>query len=192
MNVGSPTGACKRHAGWKVIQLPQVKLIVSAVFSIGGAAVLTIQAHRLERTGAEYAKTIAQTAADAAALAGAASFLEVHDDAQRAKDNAIEYVRANNELHPEARLRAKDIQVDLKEGTITVAVEARLWSVPTALARLFGIRESMVTAEATAEAQAPWCVDTGQNAEGFQTMHCEGIVKTLKLIHEDPLDGSRR
>jgi hypothetical protein len=129
-------------------------------------------------------RAIAQSTADAAALAGASTFLDDRLDERKARDRALEVVRTNDANQPKTRLRAADVQVDLREGHITVEVEARLHGLPRAWAVLLGIEESVVLASATAEAQRPRCVDAGQTAEGFPLMRCEGILKALHLLGE--------
>ncbi|MEN8375193.1 MAG: hypothetical protein ABFS34_07065 [Gemmatimonadota bacterium] len=154
----------------------RLSIVSSLVFYV----VLAIVARALERADSGYARSVAQSAADAAALAGASSFLDAHDDERLARQSATDYVRSNETGR--VMLAPEDILIDLKEGMIQVRVEARVSSLPAPLAWLAGVRPSVVTATAAAEAQMPQCVDTGLNPEGFETVRCEGMIKVLRLI----------
>lgn len=161
------------------------KLIGSLVVFIGLAA-LTVQRHAAREAVTGYATTVAQAAADAAALAGASSLIEAHGDVPRARDRALESIRANDDAQPRTRLRGGDILVKTDEGTITVEVEARVQGLPSGLARFLGVPESVVTAVATAQGQSVRCVDTSPRDGSVWTQRCEGIVKYLGLIDDAP------
>jgi hypothetical protein len=97
----------------------------------------------------------AQRVADAAALAGAASFIEAPTDAERPRDLAIEYAGRNDVRRVSVMLEPGDVEVDLANYQVTVTVPrtaARGAAVTTWFARVFGIDAVDVIASATAEA----------------------------------------
>lgn len=141
----------------------------------------------LAQAGAEwptpaFLRSVAQAAADAAALAGARSFLDAHDDSLRARKAALELVTANDEGHPRVTLEATNIEMDLHEGTILIELEARGRRIPGALARYAGLGDIRVSVSAAAEAQDVRCVPIGTSPEGYPMERCEGLVKYLRLI----------
>ncbi|MDX1566241.1 MAG: pilus assembly protein TadG-related protein [Longimicrobiales bacterium] len=107
------------------------------------------------------ARSEAQRAADAAALAGASAFLEYHDRAARneAIDRAVEFA-TSNEIRSEL-ITPGEVTVDVNLDSSTVRTAIRREGVPTWFARLFGIEAVDIGAEATAwagEAGAAQCV----------------------------------
>jgi hypothetical protein len=149
------------------------------------AALVLIQGRRTTAASADLARGSAQAAADAAALAGAASFLDQHDNASLARAAALESIRLNDALQNDVRLNAGTISIDLRNGTIEVEVIATPKLLPKPLQRVLGIREPTVTVTAAAEAMDARCEDAGMNSEGIPTVRCEGMIKYLKLIGEE-------
>lgn len=89
----------------------------------------------------------AQTAADAAALAGAATLRNTIGDSVQAARTAQEVARRNTITGAPATLRAEDITFDVPEGIIRVTVRGRAmpFDVP--------LRPREVVAEAAAQAR---------------------------------------
>lgn len=107
------------------------------------------------------ARTEAQRAADAAALAGAGSLIvfppSAYPDAEaRAENKAIEYGARNTVTEIPVTLLPEDVDVDLALNRVTVTVrriDDRGTAVATWFARVFGVNEVDVEARAAAEAQ---------------------------------------
>jgi hypothetical protein len=96
----------------------------------------------------------AQRVADAAALAGAGSFLEHPGDATRARNVAIDYGARNKVRDQQQIILPEDVTVDLSRMRVTVVVRRtsdRGTGVATWFARVFGIDEVDVAARAAAE-----------------------------------------
>ncbi len=106
------------------------------------------------------ARSEAQRAADAAALAGAGSLIERPDEVagpaeaeQRARNIAIDYASQNNVRELMAEVRPEDVQVDLARDRVTVTVRRvgeRDNPVGTFFARIFGTVGVDIAARATA------------------------------------------
>ena len=97
----------------------------------------------------------AQRVADAAALAGAASFIEAPDNEARARNLAVEYAAMNDVRKASVVLLAEDVEVDLALKRVTVTVRRtgdRGDAIDTWFARIFGVESVDVVAQATAEA----------------------------------------
>jgi hypothetical protein len=97
----------------------------------------------------------AQRVADAAALAGAGSFLEDPDNEERARNEAIAYGALNTVRGQGVVIVPDDVEVDMEQMRVTVAVRRtadRGSAVATWFARIFGVEEVDVAARATAEA----------------------------------------
>ncbi len=107
------------------------------------------------------ARTEAQRAADAAALAGAGNLIvfppDNYPDAEaRAEDKAIEYGALNTVTDIPVTVLPEDVAVDLAQRRVTVTVrriDARGNAVATWFARVFGVNEVDIEARAAAEAQ---------------------------------------
>ncbi len=107
------------------------------------------------------ARTEAQRAADAAALAGAGSLITfpqtVFADAEaKAQNKAIEYGALNTVTDIPVTLLPEDVDVDLAQERVTVTVRrvgVRGTAVGTWFANVFGVSEVDVEARAAAEAQ---------------------------------------
>ena len=107
------------------------------------------------------ARSEAQRAADAAALAGASAFLEYQQDYARsvAIDRAVE-LATTNEIR-NALIEPEDVTVSVNLDSATVRAQVRRDGVPTWFARLLGIDAVAIGAEATAwagEAGAAQCL----------------------------------
>jgi Flp pilus assembly protein TadG len=96
------------------------------------------------------ARSEAQRAADAAALAGASAFLEYQEDYARsvAVDRAIELATSN--VIRNAPIQPEDVTVTVNLDSSTVRAQVRRDAVPTWFARLLGIDAVPIGAEATA------------------------------------------
>jgi len=100
------------------------------------------------------ARTDSQRVADAAALAGAASFLTAPNDADRPRQWAIEYAAKNTVLGTTADVRAEDVDVLMAEKKVRVRVRnitARGNAIRTIFARVLGRDEVNVGTVAAAE-----------------------------------------
>jgi hypothetical protein len=99
------------------------------------------------------AKGEAQRVADAAALAGAASFIEAPDDEDRARNLAVEYAARNDVRRESVVLEPEDVVVDAEAMRVTVSVRRTGdRAIGTWFARVFGVDAVDVVAQATAEA----------------------------------------
>lgn len=97
----------------------------------------------------------AQRVADAAALAGAASFIEAPDNGARARDIAVQFAAANTVRDDAVALIDEDVEVDVARHRVSVTVRRtaeRGAAIATWFARIFGVDEVDVAARATAEA----------------------------------------
>ncbi len=102
------------------------------------------------------ARTEAQRAADAAALAGAGSLIVFPGDDTKAENKAIEYGTLNTVTDIPVTLLPEDVDVDLVQRRVTVTVrriEDRGSAVGTWFARVFGVNVVDIEARAAAEAQ---------------------------------------
>jgi hypothetical protein len=123
----------------------------------------------------------AQKAADAAALAGAASFIEAPLDEDAARDLAEEVGEQNTVRNEAVEIDpAADIEVDVPNERVTVRVRRSAANgnpVPTFFARIFGIGFADVEAEATAEAVLAGsvsCVKPFSPPDAFQDVNGNG------------------
>jgi hypothetical protein len=139
--------------------LPQVlrdeRGSVMVVVALAMTALLSMVALAVDVGMLFTARGEAQRVADAAALAGAASFIEAPTDAERPRDLAIEYAGRNDVRRVSVMLEPGDVEVDLANYQVTVTVPrtaARGAAVTTWFARVFGIDAVDVIASATAEA----------------------------------------
>jgi Flp pilus assembly protein TadG len=101
------------------------------------------------------ARTDSQRVADAAALAGAASFITLPDDPDRPRQWAIEYASKNRVHKTIADVRAEDVDVLLTEQKVRVRVRnitERGNAIRTIFARVLGWDEVNVGTVAAAEA----------------------------------------
>ena len=116
------------------------------------------------------ARSEAQRAADAAALAGASAFLDYPVEplhaVEPAKNLARQYARLNEILHRPIRDDEVDVLVHPDADPPTVEVVIRRTGLPTMFARIFGVDSLAVTARAvaqvanstTANCMAPWAI----------------------------------
>ena len=110
--------------------------------------VLSSAAFPFVKTAELAARAEAQTAADAAALAGAGYLLGAPDDQSGAKAEAIKFAERNRVRGRKAELRSDDIHVDLEAGVVRVKVRGRVLPLPPPVAWL------TVSAEAAAQGKA--------------------------------------
>lgn len=127
-------------------------LAVVLVMMVGllGIGALAVDAGMLFTARAE-----AQRTADAACLAGAASLLEAPEDEGRAREWAKEYAAKNPVRKELVTLRDQDIDVLPNEQKVRVRVlRTDEWGGPIAtfLARVFGVGQAGVSAEAACQA----------------------------------------
>lgn len=129
-----------------------VALIVAAgsMIALTSAVALAVDVGMLT-----VARTQAQTAADGAAMAGAAMLIQTPDNAGRARIRAIEYAGFNAIQGDGALVQDEDVVVDLGARTVGVQVlrtEARGNPMGTFFARIFGVTSVDITAWAKARA----------------------------------------
>jgi len=139
--------------------LPQVlrdeRGSVMVVVALAMTALLSMVALAVDVGMLFTARGEAQRVADAAALAGAGSFLEQWNNADRARNVAIEYGSYNTVRAEDVVILAEDVEVDMATHRVTVAVRRtadRGSAVATWFARVFGVDEVDIAARATAEA----------------------------------------
>jgi hypothetical protein len=129
-----------------------VALIVAAgsMVALTSAVALAIDVGMLT-----VARTQAQTAADGAAMAGAAMLIGAPDNAVLARFEAIEYAGFNAIQGDGALVLDEDVTVDLAARTVAVQVlrtEERGNPMGTFFARIFGVSSVNITAYAKAKA----------------------------------------
>jgi len=134
---------------------------VMVVVVIAMTALLALLALGIDLGGLFNARSEAQRAADAAALAGASAFLEYQESAahQEARARAVEYATSNEIRNQGIAPEEVSVWVDLEAATVRTFV--RRDAVPTWFARLFGVDAVDIGAGATAwagEAGAATCV----------------------------------
>lgn len=96
----------------------------------------------------------AQRAADSGALAGASSLITRPTDEDLARERAIEFAEMNDVHGEMPDVQEADVDVDLANGRVTVRVlrtTDRGSGIATWFARVFGVDEVDVSADATAE-----------------------------------------
>ena len=134
---------------------------VMVIVAVSTAALMGLMALGIDLGALFNARSEAQRAADAAALAGASAFLDVDQSSvvrtaeSRARDYATE-----NEIR-NAPIAESDVSVWVDTDSATVRALVRRAGVSTWFARLFGIDSVDIGAEATAwagEAGAAQCV----------------------------------
>lgn len=141
-------GSCtrKRERGMTLV------LVAMCIFVFIGIAALAVD------VGVMYtARTSAQHAADAGALAGAYTFViqPTATQPQTATDAAVRIANQNNVLGTSAGITSADVTVDQANRRVTVVVPrtaARGNAVTLFFARIFGLTTSDIAATATAEA----------------------------------------
>ena len=154
---GSGGGQVKR------LTLPQAlrddRGSVMVVVALAMTALLSMIALAVDIGMLFSARGEAQRVADAAALAGAGTFLETVPSAayreQKAIDEAITYGALNTVRDQGVVILPDDVTVDLDQMRVTVVVRRsadRGSAVATWFARVFGVEEVDVAARATAEA----------------------------------------
>lgn len=135
----------------------------------------------------------AQRAATAGALAGAGSLITEPANEDRARDWAIEYAEMNDVFGDTPDVQEADVDVDLANGRVTVRVlrtaDRGGGPVPTWFARVFGVDEVDVGADATAEV-APTgqavCVKPFAIQDRYEDLNANGSYEP----DEDEYDSS--
>ena len=127
---------------------------VAVTVAFAMTALLGLLALSIDLGGLFSARSEAQRAADAAALAGASVFLESQEGQaiRLAEARAVEFATENSIRHGQIDAEDVSVWVDLDSSTVRAAV--RRDDVPTWFARLLGIDAVDVGAEATAWAGA--------------------------------------
>jgi len=131
------------------------------------------------------ARSEAQRAADAAALAGAGELIFEPDNVDGAKQTAILFGDRNDVGGTPAGIQPEDVDVDLAEGRVTVTVfrtADRGSAMPTWFARLFGVDEVDVSARAAARVGStnaarclkPWTIPDAWNDANDNGVFDEG------------------
>jgi len=154
------TGRMRRIAarsGWPTDERGSVTVLV--VMSM--AALLALLALGIDLGGLFTARSEAQRAADAAALAGASAFLEYQESAahQAAIQRAVEFATSNEIRN--ALIAPEDVSISVDLEAATVRAQVKRDGVSTWFARLFGVDQVDIGAEATAwagEAGTASCV----------------------------------
>jgi hypothetical protein len=134
-------------------------LVVAAMLGVVSAAALAIDIGHLV-----LARTEAQRAADAAALAGAASLISAPDNVTQARAWATDYAARNAVRGITPVLNAEDIDVILDSSKVRVRVHmdaAHGTPISTFFARAFGVRRVNIGALAAAEASPADAVGGG-------------------------------
>ncbi|MEX2471534.1 MAG: pilus assembly protein TadG-related protein [Gemmatimonadota bacterium] len=134
---------------------------VSVIVALSMSALLALLALGIDLGALFDARSEAQRAADAAALAGASAFLDFQQAQahQAAVSRATEFA-TGNEIRSEP-IAVEDVSVAVDVGASTVRARVRRNGVPTWFARLVGIDSVDIGAEATAwagSAGAAQCV----------------------------------
>jgi hypothetical protein len=126
-------------------------MAAASMAAILGAVALAVDVGLLYTARGE-----AQKAADAAALAGAGSFIQTPGDGQAAADLAENVGEINTVRNDSVQIvQSADVSVDVPNEQVTVIVRriaSRGNGIPTFFARIFGLSSVDVEATATAEA----------------------------------------
>ncbi|MCG6986957.1 MAG: pilus assembly protein TadG-related protein [Gemmatimonadetes bacterium] len=161
MNQSPGYGAQTRRTPWRSATHPDEHGSVALIVVLGMAAFLGLLALGIDLGALFNARSEAQRAADAAALAGASAFLDTPPGQiqQTAVERAKQYA-SSNEIRNQP-IDPADISVRVNLDSATVSVGVRRNGVPTWFARLVGIDSVDIGADATAwagEAGAAQCV----------------------------------
>jgi len=141
-------------------------------------------------------RTEAQRTADAAALAGAGTFLMKGDldaaDEDIARAEAINIGGQNLVYGDSAEILPDDVEVDLEAGRVTVTVRRvgdRDNAIPTWFANVFGVGQADVTARATAQvdpAGSATCLKPFAIQDRFKDVDGDGIFEPEDGDEYDP------
>jgi hypothetical protein len=139
-----------RWAAWVSDELGSVPVIVA----LSGAALAAMLALGIDIGALYSARSEAQRAADAAALAGASAFLEYQQESARsvAIERAMNFATSN--AIRGVPIEPGDVTISVNLDSATVTAHIRRTGVPTWFARLFGTDAVDVAAQATAWAGA--------------------------------------
>lgn len=127
---------------------------VTVIVALSMTALIALLALGIDLGGLFNARSEAQRAADAAALAGASAFLDYQQSevSSAATARAIEFATSNAIRNEAIRPEEVSVWVDLDSSTVRAAI--RRDGVPTWFARLFGMNAVDIGAEAMAWAGA--------------------------------------
>ena len=141
-------------------------------------------------------RTEAQRTADAAALAGAGTFVGDPDltaeDEAVARATAIDIGGRNLVYGDSAEILPEDVEVDLEAGRVTVTVRRigdRSNAIPTWFANVFGVGEADVAARATAQiapAGSATCLKPFAIQDRFKDLDGDGIFEPADGDEYDP------
>ncbi|MDX1647883.1 MAG: pilus assembly protein TadG-related protein [Longimicrobiales bacterium] len=152
-NDGNPGRPARRARRW-FPAISDERGSVMVLIALSMTALIGMLALGIDLGALFNARSEAQRAADAAALAGASAFLEYQEDQARrvAVERATEYA-TDNEIRND-QIRPEEVQVWVNLDSSTVRASIRRQGVPTWFASLLGFDSVDVAAEATAWAGA--------------------------------------
>ena len=129
---------------------------VAVMVAISMTALMAVLALGIDYGALLDARSEAQRAADAAALAGASAFLEYEAGAARSEAirRAVDFA-TQNDIRNEA-IRPEDVSVWVNTDSTTVRAAVRREGISTWFARMFGVDQVNIGAEATA-----WAANAG-------------------------------
>lgn len=129
------------------------------------------------------ARSEAQRAADAAALAGAGALLLAPDDAASARAAAIDFGGRNDIQGESVQILPEDVEVDGAHGLVRARarrVAERGNPVTTWFARIFGVDDvdvAAVAAAAIADASAAACLKPWIIPDGWEDLNADGVYE---------------
>jgi hypothetical protein len=143
--IGEP-GTARVRLGWPTDERGSALVVVAITMT----ALIALLALGIDLGGLFAARSEAQRAADAAALAGASAFLEYQEAAARnvAHNRAIEFATSNEVRNEVIDSDEVSVWVDLDSATVRAAIRRN--GLATWFARLVGIDSVDIGAEATA------------------------------------------
>jgi hypothetical protein len=140
----------ERARSWTAAWPADERGSVTVLVALTATALVAILALGIDIGALFNARSEAQRAADAAALAGASAFLEYQEGAavSAARVRAVDLATANEVRNEAIAPTEVSVWVDLDSSTVRAAVRRN--GVPTWFARLFGVDSVDIGAEATA------------------------------------------
>ncbi|HEX6251017.1 MAG TPA: pilus assembly protein TadG-related protein, partial [Gemmatimonadaceae bacterium] len=145
-----PTRRARAWSAWNADERGSVTVIVALTIT----ALIAMLALGIDLGALFTARSEAQRAADAAALAGASAFLEYQQENARSEaiERAVQFATVNTIRGTAIAPEEVTVSVDLNESTVTARVRRN--GVSAWFARLFGVDSVAIGAEATAWAGA--------------------------------------
>ena len=140
----------ERARSWAAVWPSDERGSVTVLVALTATALVAILALGIDLGALFNARSEAQRAADAAALAGASAFLEYQEGAavSAARTRAVEFATGNEVRNEAIAPTEVSVWVDLDSSTVRAAVRRN--GIPTWFARLVGIDSVDIGAEATA------------------------------------------